>query len=226
MLRRSWLELNNVCFSNISSRFKEKQIELDEVNSQIELDEVIEKEKAILNNIIGIPNFALPMRYLRKLLTTKQISSHDCRTLVEQERSVDSWVWRKILALREILRPYVKYRVGNGKSVKCLHDNWSSDGDISAGIEPGELAQGRRLTESVLRCKNNLSEGLTDAEDGVVWFGDNKYQTSKAWDHIRDKPEPVWWWKISWFSGNVPKFSFIVWLLFLGRLPTKDRLKN
>ncbi|GAA0156009.1 hypothetical protein LIER_38198 [Lithospermum erythrorhizon] len=71
-----------------------------------------------------------------------------------------------------------------------------------------------------------MPEGLTDADDSIVWFGNTKHQTSKVWDCIRDKPNSVWWWNICWFSGNVSKFSFIVWLLCLGRLPMKDRPKD
>ncbi|GAA0169634.1 hypothetical protein LIER_40798 [Lithospermum erythrorhizon] len=35
-----------------------------------------------------------------------------------------------------------------------------------------------------------------------------------------------WWWKMIWFNENVSKYNFIMWILLLGRLPTKDRLRK
>ena len=45
-----------------------------------------------------------------------------------------------------------------------------------------------------------------------------------AWEHIRQSKAPVPWKHIVWFSGNLPKASFILWLAVKRRLGTQDRL--
>ncbi|GAA0161074.1 hypothetical protein LIER_17478 [Lithospermum erythrorhizon] len=46
-------------------------------------------------------------------------------------KSTDSWTWRKLLQLRELLKSHVKYYVGNGESINCMFDNWSTNGVIA-----------------------------------------------------------------------------------------------
>ncbi|GAA0171604.1 hypothetical protein LIER_25594 [Lithospermum erythrorhizon] len=129
-----------------------------------------------------------------------------------QGRSVDTWVWKKILALREVLRPHVEYKVGNGETVSCLHDKWCPEGVMTSILSEKDISvlnllqtytvvgflkkvkwwNGRRLTQSILKCQNCIPELVTEAEDKVVWFGKENHHTSIVWDHIRDIPEVVW----------------------------------
>ncbi|GAA0172255.1 hypothetical protein LIER_26110 [Lithospermum erythrorhizon] len=101
-----------------------------------------DSEEIRLSGMLGIPISTLPIIYLGIPLTTRQMSSHDCRTLVEKvKRRIDGWGSKKLsfagrltlinsvifglLTLRESLKGHVKYNVESGTSVKCLHDNWS-----------------------------------------------------------------------------------------------------
>ena len=34
------------------------------------------------------------------------------------------WTWRKLLKLREVVQPFIKHSVGNGKSTFAWLDNW------------------------------------------------------------------------------------------------------
>ncbi|GAA0151807.1 reverse transcriptase [Lithospermum erythrorhizon] len=53
---------------------------------------IVDKEEVRLSNIVGIPISALPVRYLGIPLTTKQISGHDCRVLVDRVRNrIEGW---------------------------------------------------------------------------------------------------------------------------------------
>ncbi|GAA0185190.1 hypothetical protein LIER_32478 [Lithospermum erythrorhizon] len=108
-----------------------------------------------------------------------------------KERSIDSWSWRKILALKDSLRNHVKYRIGDGKSVNCLHDNWSSSGvmvDILSNRDVSNLnmlvidtvadfikktkwPDGKRLIEKVQICKRSMPVELTDMADRLECLG-------------------------------------------------------
>lgn len=35
-----------------------------------------------------------------------------------------SWVWRKLLKLRSMMQPHLRYIIGDGKSTKFWYDNW------------------------------------------------------------------------------------------------------
>ncbi|GAA0164487.1 hypothetical protein LIER_20108 [Lithospermum erythrorhizon] len=229
---------------------------------------IVDMEEVRLSNIMGIPISALPVRYLGIPLTTKQISSYDCRVLVDKvrnriegwgckhfsfvgrvtlinsvlfgvcnywcqttflpiqtveaiektmnqylrkgaigvkERSIDSWVWRKLLMLRDAIKPHEKYKVEDGKIMNYLYDNWSSEGVMVEAFSARERSvlgllstdsvadfcrnmkwpKGRRFTENISRCKNLLLATLSDAEDRMVWFEADRHCTSLVWDGIR-----------------------------------------
>lgn len=43
-----------------------------------------------------------------------------------------SWVWRKLLSLRESLFPLIKCKIGNGSDTFLWHDNWHPLGSLWA----------------------------------------------------------------------------------------------
>lgn len=46
------------------------------------------------------------------------------------------------------------------------------------------------------------------------------------WDLLRDKGDSVHWKFLIWNSKFIPRQSFITWMLFQGRLSTRDRLAS
>lgn len=50
--------------------------------------------------------------------------------------------------------------------------------------------------------------------------------SSKTWDILHLSPPAVQWHEAIWFKGNIPKHSFIAWVLALNRMPMWDRLQN
>ncbi|GAA0159091.1 hypothetical protein LIER_15958 [Lithospermum erythrorhizon] len=159
-------------------------------------------------------------------------------------RGVDSWVWKKILTLREDLKENVMYMVENRKTVNCLYHIWSSVGVMAEVLSDKDISNlnlrptdtivefmsklrwpcGRRVTAGVQIYRDSMPIAFTDCADEVEWFVHGKHHTAFVWNQLRSKPSDVWWWKVVWFSDNVPKFSFITWVLFLERLHTKDQL--
>ncbi|GAA0172948.1 hypothetical protein LIER_26668 [Lithospermum erythrorhizon] len=95
-----------------------------------------------------------------------------------KERSIDSWIWRKLLQLRKILRPYAKYQIGDGTAINyfLLEIRW---------------LVGRRLTNDIQLCKFSLSVCAGRDRDQLSWFGSNKHHTTAVWNHIRESPGRV-----------------------------------
>ncbi|GAA0148112.1 hypothetical protein LIER_07641 [Lithospermum erythrorhizon] len=100
------------------------------------------------------------------------------------KRSVDSWIWRKMLALRGILKPHVKYIVEDGRSVLGLLLTYF----VAEFFGKMKWSRGRMLTDGVLRCKNIMPKGLSDVEGSIVWLGNTKHQIFKI-THERETEE-------------------------------------
>lgn len=66
---------------------------------------------------------------------------------------------------------------------------------------------------------------LEDA-DSLVWLPDRigSFTSASAWDSIPEKGQRVPRYKSVRFSGQIPRASFIGWLVWLNELPTKDQL--
>jgi hypothetical protein len=50
------------------------------------------------------------------------------------------------------------------------------------------------------------------------------FVSSNTWEVLREKKEPVSWWKLVWFPYAIPKQAFILWLVMKGRLSMGDML--
>ncbi|XP_038991981.1 uncharacterized protein LOC120115320 [Hibiscus syriacus] len=50
-------------------------------------------------------------------------------------------------------------------------------------------------------------------------------KVGELWEEIRVKGVKVLWQNLIWFPLHIPKHSVIAWMVFLDRLPTKDRLQ-
>ncbi|GAA0142264.1 hypothetical protein LIER_03204 [Lithospermum erythrorhizon] len=152
--------------------------------------------------------------------------------------------WYKLLNLRDSIKPHVKKVIRNGESTNYLYDNWHHHGELTSLLNRRSISSlqiqvtdyvvefvrrvkwpyRRRFTDEIRTCKEMMPAEVRKRDDVLMWFGSEKHHTSVVWNAIRDKPGKVWWWKLVWYNGNVPKFSFTNWMLCLGKLPTKNRL--
>ena len=66
---------------------------------------------------------------------------------VEVESS-DSWSWKKFLALRDKMRPFVWHELGNGQSTSVWFDKWDHKGPLSKFITSRDLYDARYNKES------------------------------------------------------------------------------
>ncbi|GAA0146588.1 hypothetical protein LIER_06507 [Lithospermum erythrorhizon] len=47
-----------------------------------------------------------------------------------EEKSTDSWVWRKFQRLRVHIKPHINIRIGDGNVCNFLFDNWHRKGPL------------------------------------------------------------------------------------------------
>lgn len=158
-----------------------------------------------------------------------------------------SWTIRKLFKLRDIVQTWITARVGNGQWL----DNWHPLGPLFKKF--GEAVVQNRGTSLLAKVSSIIHQGVwkwprvrspiiqniiehtpttflpsVDSLDSFVWNlnGRGVFTIKSAWNALRLVRPTVMWAKIVWFSHNVPRWAFIEWLAFWGRLSTKDRLRS
>lgn len=71
---------------------------------------------------------------------------------VKAQTQAGSWMWRKLLKLREIAKTFFKMEIGNGRHISFWYDKWYDKGDISV------LLGGRGIIEMGIRKDATLAE--------------------------------------------------------------------
>ncbi|XP_028057939.1 uncharacterized protein LOC114261825 [Camellia sinensis] len=158
-----------------------------------------------------------------------------------------SWVWRKILGLRPIIYPYMKYSVGDGNSVFFWFDNWHPLGSLWAKFGDRIMYDtavnfrvSRINSNSSWRWPTSIPVDICDliqstpqaliprsSPDKLMWTlsTDGLFSIKSAWNAWRVSFEKVEWSNLVWSAVTVPKASFITWLAIQNRLNMGDRLK-
>ncbi|GAV66485.1 LOW QUALITY PROTEIN: zf-RVT domain-containing protein, partial [Cephalotus follicularis] len=161
-------------------------------------------------------------------------------------RCSPSWTWRKILGLKELMMKLVSYRVGEGGKISLWKDPWlnhkpliSVYGHIilyNAGILENAtlnvvIREGQwdwpRYTPELQEVSNGCSTIPIRpiCSDGIFWIkSGNEFCISAALEATRTSNPISSWAKSVWFSKNIPRQSFCVWLNFKLAHKTRDRL--
>ena len=160
-----------------------------------------------------------------------------------------SWTWRKILQLREEIRPLIQYSIGNGLLTRLWFDPWLPIGPIAplfgdriiygpslprqahveSVIHNGQWAWLVANSLDLLTLKQAIPDNWhPDPHRGgeIIWLPSSTgtFSTNSTWQALRTKHTTIWWHKLVWFSKAIPKCGFFLWLAFHGRLGTQDRL--
>ena len=159
-----------------------------------------------------------------------------------------SWNWRKILQLRDRIRPYIKHKVGNGTGTFLCHDFWNPvgpllpyhgerviyDSAIHSNAHVVEVISDGRWnwpianSADLIAIKNSCVHYHLDVstEDITSWTLDpyGEFTVSSAWNHFRPKMPVVNWHHTIWFPQAIRRHTFIVWLSIQDRLATQDKL--
>lgn len=139
-----------------------------------------------------------------------------------------SWIWSKLLKLRESAFSFVRWDVKNGHSVSFWYDDWSSMGrliDITGTRGARDMGIPlnftiRQAVDSRRRMRRHRSDarnlvevalehlfekGFSDSEDILTWrHGPDKFRprfSSKlTWEQVRCQKPLVSWSKGIWFK--------------------------
>ncbi|KAJ0871216.1 putative RNA-directed DNA polymerase [Helianthus annuus] len=189
----------------------------------------------------------------RKSLWVQWIYSHKLngKSLWDvQPRGSISWGWRKILAIRATIRPFIWKIIRNGAQTNAWSDKWNQICPLNSFISPRNIANaGFQLTSSIADIIDENGQwkwpsawydiypvliGLTvpqliqDLEDSTTWKdldGNNRpFGSLEVWHNIRTRKQPVTWVNGVWFSQCIPRHSFHLWLVIKNKLKTQDRL--
>ncbi|GKC01404.1 RNA-directed DNA polymerase, eukaryota, reverse transcriptase zinc-binding domain protein [Tanacetum coccineum] len=162
----------------------------------------------------------------------------------------DSWGWRKLMELRNKIRPHVFHNIGNGKSTSIWYDRWNQCGPLSNIINRRDIYDARLKTTD---CVANMIEEerwkwpsewlgkfpvlreikipiLNQNQDQIVWINSKgrhvKFTIRDVWMDMRSQYDKVDWHHIIWFSQCTPRYSFTMWLALHRRLQTQDVLSK
>jgi hypothetical protein len=158
-----------------------------------------------------------------------------------------SWCWRSLLKLRNVVRNFISFEVGDGQNIHLWFDNWHPCGvlierygsrvvyDARSGLNSklssvlsnyGNWCWNPARSEDPVAIQSRLPEIVLGHVDKPVWTiaRNGSFVSSETWNFLRDKKAEVEWWHLIWFSYAIPKHAFILWLAIQNRLTTSDRL--
>ncbi|GJS26786.1 RNA-directed DNA polymerase, eukaryota, reverse transcriptase zinc-binding domain protein [Tanacetum coccineum] len=161
----------------------------------------------------------------------------------------DSWGWKNLVMLREKVKPYVMYKIGNGRDISAWHDKWCSIGPLdkflsNMDIYDVRIAIDAKVVDIISNGRWNWPEGWVEdfpklnqipipvinngVKDKAIWVNsENKelnFSTKIAWISLRDNGPQVHWNHVVWFSQYNPRQAFILWLAMQKKLMTQDRI--
>ncbi|GJY48983.1 elongation factor 2-like protein [Tanacetum coccineum] len=161
-----------------------------------------------------------------------------------------SWGWHKILQVRNLVRPFIWYRVGNGATISAWFDNWCVSSPLASFISNRDiyragLGLSAKVNEIIVSgmwkwpaewtskypmLANLAVPNLSNASDGLLWRhisnANSDFSVAKAWDSIRPRANEVDWFHVVWFSHQIPRHAIHLWLVMRRKLKTQDTLKQ
>ncbi|XP_074337140.1 uncharacterized protein LOC141674313 [Apium graveolens] len=165
-----------------------------------------------------------------------------------------SWIWRKILNLRNVAIQYISYHIVTGDSLSLWFDPWWKSFCLANSISTPIINQcslphtatvasvthsGQwlfpRPSMRIHHAAPLLTAWIEDPElptihssgsDHILWDGvsASKIRTWNIWNSIRDSKPTVLWHKEIWHRLQITRFSHHQWLTCLNRLNTLARL--
>ncbi|GJV05506.1 putative RNA-directed DNA polymerase, eukaryota, reverse transcriptase zinc-binding domain protein [Tanacetum coccineum] len=118
-----------------------------------------------------------------------------------------SWGWRKILQVRQIVHPFIGYRLGDSSTTSTWFNSWCSLGPLA------ELISNRDIYGAGFWQATKVNEVI---DSGLWrWNFDNlevDFSIATAWSCIRPRATKVDWYYVVWFSHQIPRYAIHLWL--------------
>lgn len=133
---------------------------------------------------------------------------------------------RKLLDLRNFSKPHVKHIAGNGKTISLWYDNWRPYEASPKNHCDSALGDKAWVTDVIIvEIQSALCSTLqpnVNSPDRVVYTGSSNgfWGFVEAWKLLSKSGRKVIQYWLFWFKPNVPKFTFISWLIMQNRLST------
>ncbi|KAJ9566332.1 LOW QUALITY PROTEIN: hypothetical protein OSB04_002298 [Centaurea solstitialis] len=159
-----------------------------------------------------------------------------------------SWILRKMMVIRDQIRPFVHTIIGNGMDTHAWEDTWIDGGALATSISYRAIhSHGFTRDTTVRQLLSSITtwpEGwisrspvlasiplpsLNDLQlDVCKWrsrtHGLVDFTVKEAYQSLDISHSHVAWTARVWFSGHIPKHAFCLWVARHERLPTHDRL--
>lgn len=157
------------------------------------------------------------------------------------------WSWRKLLKLRDNFYQHTQTLLGDGRHALLFYDRWLN-GDAIATVTGdaicswgthSKVAQwwsqdtGWNIPASFSRNYPSISNAIMQLvpsmqEDVVIWklSSSGNYSILSYYEPFRKSGSKVNWDHLVWSAQTLPKFSFIMWLLFHNSLKAKCLLQQ
>ncbi|GJR67387.1 retrotransposon protein, putative, ty1-copia subclass [Tanacetum coccineum] len=230
--------------------------------AKVSWDEIClpKKERGLGLRHLDIFNYALMTTHIWNIVSSKEslwvhwIHTYKLRGHSFWDvpvKSDMSWGWRKLLQLRETVKPFFWVKLGNGLSTLLWYDRLSSLCPLITFLSPHDITrEGFHLQNKVADLIVNgvwawpqawlhkvldigtITTPVLDAlQTNVTQWRDHNgtlssFLVAKAWEAIRPRGNQVGWFRIVWFSHNIPCHAFHLWLVMRKGLKTHDRMKQ
>ena len=170
---------------------------------------------------------------------------------VTKQNQDNSWSWRQILSLRDKIRNFVMYKIGDGRRCFFWFDRWNDKGPLCNLINYSALVLNNteikmKVAEVVSGGNWNWPQGWNnrfgdvldiqvpiiseDLDDTVVWVNKKgkvkNFCVNEVWKAMKTNYPKVIWYEHVWFNQCVPRHSFILWMAVKGKLKTQDRISR
>ena len=169
--------------------------------------------------------------------------------VIDQKNS--SWCWKQFMGLRDKVKEFVGFKIGNGKRCSIWFDRWCDNGplcklinervlyqaNISIKAKVADMIRGERWkwprewNSRFGEILNIPVPKLTDnVDDKAMWINrkgkEKTFSVKEAWKNMRCNSQKVIWFRHVWFSQCIPRHAFILWMAIKGKLKTQDRLSK
>ncbi|GJX90604.1 hypothetical protein Tco_0343930 [Tanacetum coccineum] len=120
-----------------------------------------------------------------------------------------SWGWRKILKIRDTVRPFIKTKIGDGSKTSIWFNSWC------ALIPLNRFLTLREITNEGF----NMQSKVSDLVVNNAWIWPHAWLLKAPnivrndWEVLRDRGNEVPWHLLVWFPHCIPRHAFNLWLI-------------